>query len=55
MKIDNILLEVVRVLAVQAGDAIMRVYAGEFAVTAKDDLTPLTEADMAAHRLIEQG
>ncbi len=55
MKIDNILFEAVRALALQAGDAIMRVYAGEFAVTAKNDLTPLTEADLAAHRLIEQG
>jgi len=55
MKIDNKLFDAVRALALQAGDAIMRVYAGEFTVTAKDDLTPLTEADLAAHRLIEQG
>ena len=55
MKIHKILFDSVRALALRAGDAIMRVYAGEFAVTAKDDLTPLTEADLAAHRLIEQG
>jgi 3'(2'), 5'-bisphosphate nucleotidase len=55
MIINNKLFDAVRALALQAGDAIMRVYAGEFAVTAKDDLTPLTEADLAAHRLIEQG
>lgn len=55
MKIDEIMLNAVRVLALRAGEAIMRVYASEFAVTAKDDLTPLTEADLEAHRLIEQG
>jgi len=55
MKIDNFLFKKVHALALQAGDAIMRVYAGEFAVTAKEDSTPLTEADLAAHRLIEQG
>ena len=55
MKVDQDLFENVRQLALRAGSAIMRIYAGEFSVTAKDDLTPLTEADLAAHRLIEQG
>ena len=55
MKVDKALFDAVRRLSVRAGEAIMQVYAGEFAVTAKDDLTPLTEADLAAHRLIEQG
>ena len=55
MKVDNALFEQVLALAKRAGDAIMQVYAGEFSVTAKDDLTPLTEADLAVHRVIEQG
>ena len=55
MKVDQAMFDAVRRLAVRAGEAIMQVYAGEFAVTAKDDLTPLTEADLAAHRLIEEG
>lgn len=42
-------------IAKQAGDKIMAVYASEFAVTHKDDNTPLTEADMAAHDCIEEG
>lgn len=54
MKYDSIFLKKIRLLAQRAGEAIMRVYAGEFAVTAKDDLTPLTEADLVAHRLIEE-
>ncbi|MGD9889276.1 MAG: 3'(2'),5'-bisphosphate nucleotidase CysQ [Halothiobacillaceae bacterium] len=55
MKVDQALFDAVRRLAVRAGEAIMQVYAGEFAVTKKDDLTPLTEADLAAHCLIEAG
>lgn len=42
-------------IAKQAGDRIMAIYASEFAVTHKDDNTPLTEADMAAHDCIEAG
>lgn len=38
-----------------AGAAIMRVYASDFAVQAKDDDSPLTEADMAAHRILVDG
>ena len=55
MKIDAALFEDVRQLALRAGAAIMQVYAGEFTVTSKDDLTPVTEADLAAHRLIQAG
>ncbi|MGE4360517.1 MAG: 3'(2'),5'-bisphosphate nucleotidase CysQ [Lysobacteraceae bacterium] len=55
MKADAALLEAVHRLALEAGKAIMRVYAGEFEVVAKDDHTPVTEADLAAHRLIEAG
>lgn len=42
-------------IAKQAGDKIMAIYGSEFAVTHKDDNTPLTEADMAAHHCIEEG
>ena len=46
------LLTAVRAIAEQAGRAIMAIYADGFSVTAKDDQSPLTEADLAAHRLI---
>ncbi|MBS0571332.1 MAG: 3'(2'),5'-bisphosphate nucleotidase CysQ [Proteobacteria bacterium] len=42
-------------LARVAGAAIMRVYAGEFAVEEKSDHSPLTAADLAAHRAILAG
>ena len=42
-------------LARQAGDAILEVYATDFDVQAKDDDSPLTQADMASHRVIEEG
>lgn len=42
-------------LAEAAGRAIMAVYAREFAVEAKDDRSPLTEADLASHRLLVAG
>ena len=42
-------------IAREAGAAIMRIYAGEFAVERKDDNSPLTAADLAAHRTIVEG
>jgi 3'(2'), 5'-bisphosphate nucleotidase len=39
-------------IARAAGVEIMRVYRQEFAVTMKDDRSPLTEADLASQRLI---
>jgi len=42
-------------LAREAGAAIMRVYAQDFAVSHKDDRSPLTAADMASHHLIVAG
>ena len=39
-------------LAQEAGAAIAEVYESDFAVTHKDDETPLTQADLASHRLI---
>ena len=48
-------LEAVRGIARRAGGAIMRVYAQEFDVELKDDRSPLTAADRAAHELIVAG
>jgi 3'(2'), 5'-bisphosphate nucleotidase len=49
------LVEPLLALAREAGAAIMRVYAQDFAVEHKDDRSPLTEADMASHHLIVAG
>ncbi|MGD8339490.1 MAG: 3'(2'),5'-bisphosphate nucleotidase CysQ [Gammaproteobacteria bacterium] len=46
------LLEAVCGIATAAGDAIMEIYEREFSVELKDDRSPLTEADRAAHRII---
>jgi 3'(2'), 5'-bisphosphate nucleotidase len=43
------------VLAREAGEAIMQVYAQDFAVDTKADDSPLTAADLAAHRIIVEG
>jgi len=42
-------------LAVEAGKAILEVYASDFDVQAKDDQSPLTQADLASHRIILAG
>jgi len=42
-------------IARAAGDAILTIYAGDFSVHEKSDASPLTEADMAAHRVIVAG
>jgi 3'(2'), 5'-bisphosphate nucleotidase len=49
------LLERVRGLARDAGRRIMAIYESDFAIEHKDDNSPLTEADMAAHRSIVAG
>ena len=46
------LLDVAIAAAQTAGEAIMRVYAADFAVQHKADSTPVTEADLAAERII---
>lgn len=46
--------ETVRI-ARRAGDAILAVYRSDFAVEHKADRSPLTEADLAAHRVIAAG
>jgi len=42
-------------LAVDAGQAILEVYATDFDVQSKGDESPLTQADLASHRLIVAG
>ncbi|MBK1693013.1 3'(2'),5'-bisphosphate nucleotidase CysQ [Ectothiorhodospira mobilis] len=44
-----------RRIAREAGARILDIYGEDFQVAEKDDRTPLTEADMAAHRHIVQG
>lgn len=47
--------ETVIAIARQAGAAIMEIYESGFEVTHKDDASPLTAADLAAHRIIVEG
>ncbi len=49
------LVEPVVALAEDAGRAILEVYSTDFAVQEKDDDSPLTQADLAAHRRIDAG
>ncbi|WP_088332236.1 3'(2'),5'-bisphosphate nucleotidase CysQ [Lacimicrobium sp. SS2-24] len=49
------LAEQVTDIAHRAGDAIMNIYARDFDVAKKDDKSPLTEADLAAHHIIVDG
>ncbi len=53
--IDQSLLNAVERIARNAGDAIMSVYAREFSIEEKEDKSPLTEADKAAHNIIVRG
>jgi 3'-phosphoadenosine 5'-phosphosulfate (PAPS) 3'-phosphatase len=46
------MLDIVCRTAVVAGEAILKVYAEEFDVRHKTDKTPVTEADLAAERII---
>ncbi|MFN7136854.1 MAG: 3'(2'),5'-bisphosphate nucleotidase CysQ, partial [Thermomonas sp.] len=52
---DEALREGVAAIARRAAAAILAVYEGEFAVQHKDDRSPLTAADLAAHRCILDG
>lgn len=46
------LLDAARGIARRAGHEILEVYGTDFATAAKDDASPVTEADLRAHRLI---
>jgi 3'(2'), 5'-bisphosphate nucleotidase len=50
--IDAALVDAVLAIALDAGRAILQVYQSDFAVTQKDDDSPLTQADLRAHHLI---
>ena len=49
------LADTLNALSREAGAAIMRVYATDFEARAKDDASPVTEADLAADRIIGAG
>ena len=49
------LTEQVVAIARDAGDAIMEIYATDFQTYTKSDSSPLTDADLAAHRIICEG
>lgn len=49
------LLEPVQLLCREAGRAIMEVYASSFAIEHKEDDSPLTEADLRSHHILEAG
>ncbi|MGE8281025.1 MAG: 3'(2'),5'-bisphosphate nucleotidase CysQ [Stenotrophomonas sp.] len=53
--VDSALREAVIDIAHRAGAAIMQVYASGFDIQCKADDSPVTTADLAAHRLIVQG
>ena len=46
------LLDAIIELARTAGDRILEIYESDFAVTHKDDDSPLTQADLASHKVI---
>lgn len=49
------LLQQTKAIALKAGDAIMEIYRTDYAQYEKDDKSPLTEADLAAHHIIIDG
>ncbi|MCB5184295.1 3'(2'),5'-bisphosphate nucleotidase CysQ [Methylobacillus gramineus] len=52
---NNIELSALIALSRKAGAAIMEIYRSDFSVQHKGDQSPLTEADLAAHRIIAMG
>ena len=52
---SSIDVETLLTLVHQAGEAIMEVYSQDFEVQTKGDDSPLTQADLAAHRILESG
>jgi len=55
MKYKNIDVDFLVTLAQKAGDAIMEIYARDFSIEAKDDKSPLTEADKKSNEVILKG
>ena len=54
-EVDSALLDGVREVASAASERILEIYRGAFEVTRKADRSPLTEADLASHRIIAAG
>lgn len=54
-KLAGVDVEQIVLLAKQAGEAILQVYAKGFTVEVKDDKSPLTEADRASNQVIVEG
>lgn len=52
--LDTIKLSEIETIALQAGNTIMEIYNKDFSIAYKDDKSPLTEADLAAHEMITQ-
>lgn len=52
---QNLPVEQVIQLAIQAGEAILTIYQRDFDIEQKADASPLTEADLAAHKVITEG
>ena len=50
--LESIDIEIIKSIALEAGDAIMGIYAKEFNVEYKDDKSPLTEADKLSNAII---
>lgn len=50
--LDRIDMEKLKAIALQAGEAIMQIYARDFSVQYKNDASPLTEADIKANEII---
>ena len=48
----NSLAQKVLAIAKEAGDKIMAIYEKDFAIYEKQDTSPLTEADLAAHNVM---
>ncbi|MBI5462660.1 MAG: 3'(2'),5'-bisphosphate nucleotidase CysQ [Gammaproteobacteria bacterium] len=49
------LLDDIKRIAIEAGERILEVYESDFAIEHKDDKSPLTAADLAAHKAIVAG
>lgn len=50
--LNNTTLNAIKSIAISAGQKIMEIYQRDFETYEKDDKSPLTEADLAAHKLI---
>ncbi|QOP41552.1 3'(2'),5'-bisphosphate nucleotidase CysQ [Sulfurimonas marina] len=50
--LSSIDIEAIKALALEAGEAIMKIYVQDFAIEYKEDNSPLTEADLKANEII---